>query len=62
MRLNVYSQELITSDYDTWFDKVGVVEKTSNTGLTYTGVQLFLHSYDGLHHPPKDDDRSAITF
>ena len=54
MRVNVYSQELT--------DEVGVVEKTSNTGLVYTAVQLMLHSSALLHHPPKDDDRSAVTF
>ena len=54
MRINVYSQELT--------DEVGVVEKVSNTGLTYSAVQLMLHSSPMLHHPPKDDDRSAVTF
>lgn len=54
MRINVYSQELT--------DEVGTVEKVSNTGLTYSAVQLMLHSSPVLHHPPKDDDRSAVTF
>lgn len=54
MRINVYSQELT--------DEVILVEKESNTGLTYTAVQLVLHSSDKLHHPPADDDRSAVTF
>jgi hypothetical protein len=54
MRINVYSQE-ITSE-------VGTVTKKSNTGLTYSAVQLMLHSSDKLHHPPADDDRSAVTF
>lgn len=54
MRINVYSQELT--------DEVAVVEKRSNTGLVYTGVQLMLHSSPMLHHPPADDDRSAVTF
>lgn len=54
MRINVYSQELT--------DEVGVVEKVSNTGLTYSAVQIMLHSSPLLHHPPKDDDRSAVTF
>jgi len=54
MRINVYSQELT--------DEVNVVEKVSNTGLTYSAVQLMLHSSEKLHHPPKDDDRSAVTF
>lgn len=54
MRINVYSQELT--------EEVQVEEKISNTGLTYTCVRLMLHSSDMLHHPPKDDDRSAISF
>ncbi len=54
MRINVYSQELT--------DEVNMVEKESNTGLAYSAVQLMLHSSPMLHHPPHDDDRSAITF
>lgn len=54
MRINVYSQELT--------DEIHLVEKVSNTGLTYSAVQLILHSSDKLHHPPQDDDRSAVTF
>ncbi|AQW28832.1 hypothetical protein ACKZDW_09125 [Ralstonia syzygii subsp. celebesensis] len=54
MRINVYSQELT--------DEVVAVSKPSNTGVTYSAVQLILHSSDKLHHPPQDDDRSAVTF
>jgi hypothetical protein len=54
MRINVYSQELT--------DEVIYLEKTSNTGLVYSAAQLILHSSDRLHHPPTDDDRSAVTF
>lgn len=54
MRINVYSQELT--------NEVQVEEKVSNTGLTYTAVRLMLHSSPMLHHPPADDDRSAVTF
>lgn len=53
MRINVYSQELT--------NEVRLVQKVSNTGLTYSAVQLMLHSSDKLHHPPADDDRSAVT-
>jgi hypothetical protein len=53
MRINVYSQELT--------DEIAVVEKVSNTGLTYTAIQMILHSSPVLHHPPLDDDRSAVT-
>ena len=54
MRINVYSQELT--------DEVMLVEKPSNTGVTYHAAQLVLHSSQRLHHPPQDDDRSAVTF
>jgi len=54
MRINVYSQELTS--------EVQIVEKPSNTGVTYHAAQLILHSSPRLHHPPEDDDRSAVTF
>jgi hypothetical protein len=54
MRINVYSQELT--------DEVHLIEKESNTGITYSAVQIVLHSSERLHHPPQDDDRSAVTF
>jgi hypothetical protein len=53
VRINVYSQELT--------DECHLIEKVSNTGLTYSAVQLMLHSSPMLHHPPADDDRSAVT-
>jgi len=54
VRINVYSQELT--------DEVIAVEKKSNTGIVYHAAQLVLHSSERLHHPPMDDDRTAITF
>ena len=54
MRINVYSQELTS--------EIVKVEKESNTGVTYHAAQMILHSSPMLHHPPQDDDRSAITF
>jgi hypothetical protein len=54
MRINVYSQELT--------DEVITIEKISNTGVVYQAAQIILHSSQRLHHPPEDDDRSAITF
>ena len=54
MRINVYSQELT--------DETKLIEKESNTGVTYSAVQIMLHSSSRLHHPPQDDDRSAVTF
>lgn len=54
MRVNIYSQELT--------NETQLIEKESNTGLRYSAIQLFLHSSSRLHHPPLDDDRSAVTF
>ncbi len=54
MRINVYSQELT--------DEVRLVTKVSNTEVRYHAVQMMLHSSPMLHHPPEDDDRSAVTF
>lgn len=54
MRINVYSQELTTT--------VLPVSKVSNTGIEYKAIQFVLHSSPLLHHPPQDDDRSAVTF
>lgn len=54
MRINVYSQELTS--------EVLLLAKESNTGVTYHAAQLILHSSPRLHHPPQDDDRSAVTF
>lgn len=70
MRINVYSQELLTdprgdaplTDGEQYHPVIELVEQKSNTGLTYSAVRLFLHSSERLHHPPMDDDRSAITF
>lgn len=54
MRVNVYSQELTP--------EIIRLEKVSNTGRKYVAAQLVLHSSERLHHPPQDDDRSAVTF
>ena len=53
MRINVYSQELTEESH--------LIAKKSNTGVVYHAVQLILHSSPMLHHPPQDDDRSAVT-
>lgn len=53
VRVNIYSQELT--------DEVKLIHKKANTGLVYSAVQLVLHSSHRLHHPPDDDDRSAVT-
>lgn len=54
MRINVYSQEITT--------EVQAIKKRSNTGVVYSAIQFILHSSERLHHPPADDDRSAVTF
>lgn len=54
MRINVYSQELTP--------EVQEVRKESNTGVVYSAAMLMLHSSSMLHHPPLDDDRSAVAF
>lgn len=54
MRVNVYSQEQTA--------EVICIGKVSNTGRLYLAAQLVLHSSPMLHHPPADDDRSAVTF
>ena len=54
MRVNIYSQELT--------NEVLHIEKESNTGIVYHAAQLIMHSSERLHHPPADDDRSAVTF
>jgi hypothetical protein len=54
MRINVYSQELTP--------EVQVVMKESNTGVVYHAAMMVMHSSPMLHHPPKDDDRTGITF
>lgn len=53
MRINVYSQELT--------NEARLISKGANTGIEYHAVQLMLHSSPMLHHPPADDDRSAVT-
>jgi hypothetical protein len=75
MRLNVYSQELITADADRpWSNEptpalksvplsvIDLVTQEADTGITYSAVRLFLHSPEQLHARQRDDDRSAITF
>lgn len=60
MRINVYSQELTA--------EVKLIAKESDgkhddgSPIVYHAAQLMLHSSPRLHHPPEDDDRSAVTF
>ena len=59
MRINVYSQELLTEM--TGLRQLETVTKEADTGITYSAVRLYLASPDELHHTFDDDDRSAIT-
>jgi len=59
MRVNIYSQEL-PLEMEAFGVQLG--SQDSNTGIVYSFVRMFLYSSDRLHHPPADDDRSAITF
>lgn len=60
MRLNIYSQELLTDERPD-MRPLETVQQKANTGLIYSAVRLFLHSSPRLH-TDDDDDRSAITF
>jgi len=62
MRVNIYSQELILEGDCPAGEDIELGFQQSNTGIGYSFVRMFLHSSDKLHHPPEDDDRSAITF
>lgn len=62
MRVNIYSQELPLDLTGQEGDDVELGLQQSNTGVGYSFVRLFLKSAPELHHPPEDDDRSAVTF
>lgn len=62
MRINIYSQELPLDLTGQEGEDVELGLQQSNTGIGYSFVRMFLHSSDRLHHPPEDDDRSAVTF
>lgn len=59
MRINVYSQELLTCGPTKAVERI---KQIADTGITYSAVRLFLISPEQLHHTDEDDDRSAITF
>lgn len=61
MRINVYSQELLLDERPSEPVTEQIVQRSS-TGASYVAVRLFLDGSPRLHQPPKDDDRSAITF
>lgn len=60
MRINVYSQEL-TSEVK-MLSKESDGKISEGDPICYHAAQLMLHSSPMLHHPPMDDDRSAVTF
>jgi hypothetical protein len=60
MRVNVYSQELLT-EMD-GLSQLETVTQEADTGIIYSAVRLYLKSPEELHHTFDDDDRSAITF
>ena len=61
MRINIYSQEL-TSEVKMISKESDGTDPLSMAPITYHAAQLMLHSSPMLHHPPGDDDRSAVTF
>lgn len=50
------------SGQPSYIDATNPYREVSSTPIIYRAVQLVLHSSDKLHHPPLDDDRSAVTF
>jgi hypothetical protein len=74
VRINVYSQEMITDDDDRPLSYeqdqrnseslpvTSLLTQTADTGIVYSAVRLFLHSTRRLHSGLEDDDRSAMTF
>lgn len=65
MRINVYTEELISGGDKPMAEIVTATYISSRTGesMKNYGVRIFLHSAPELHYiPGRDDDRSAITF
>ncbi len=64
MRVNVYTEELYTTDQP--FAEIvtaDYVSSRTNRPMTNYGLRIFLKSAPELHHiPGRDDDRSAVTF
>ena len=60
MRINVYTEELTSEAEICTAEYI-----SSHTGekMTNYGLRIFLKSAPELHYvPPRDDDRSAVTF
>jgi len=64
MRINVYTEELNPQEKPT-IEIVTVEYSSVKTGqkMTNYGLRVYLKSHPDLHFvPPRDDDRSAVTF
>lgn len=68
MRVNVYTEELLEDHGPNESKMVEIVYAdyvSSRTGqpMRNYGIRIFLKSHPDLHYvPPRDDDRSAVTF
>lgn len=57
MRVNIYAEELTPE-----VQMVTTEAKSRASRQRFHGVRILLKSPFDLHHSPKDDDRSAVTF
>ncbi|MPZ19528.1 MAG: hypothetical protein GEV06_16650 [Luteitalea sp.] len=66
MRINIYTEELADATTPRPHAEIVTADYVSSrTGLPMTnyGLRVYLKSHPDLHFvPPRDDDRSAITF
>lgn len=65
MRINVYTEELPTSEVLPMAEIVTAEYISSRTGqpMVNYGLRVYLKSHPDLHYiPGRDDDRSAVTF
>lgn len=66
MRVNVYTEELLTGEDKFPFAEIVTADYiSSRTGesMTNYGLRVYLKSAPELHNiPGRDDDRSAVTF
>lgn len=66
MRINVYTEELITTGNSPVVAEIvtaGYVSSRTGLAMTNYGLRIYLKSAPELHYlPGRDDDRSAVTF
>lgn len=67
MRINVYTEELLRDETNNPIKAEIVTAEyvSSRTGqpMKNYGLRIYLKSHPDLHYvPPRDDDRSAVTF